>query len=338
MKAKKLLPVIATSLAVFAFVGCTAGSQTVKFAPYWEKQAEDLQNTFEEVLTYDVTFDKEGASGLEGIGYALDYKEGTYTTSLVKKDNVTYEYTTTLSIKVSYDLKNDDKEGTSYEDYVWTKVTFQSAQKNSLKPIQSEKRMIIHAPLDNNKPTAVEDCFIETNYAIVTKYDTENDKINRSELTKRTDKEKSMQAPTQEGAAPVQPTVQEFSKGKKLTYLDNEQILFALRGISTETTSAKFQAYAPLLDQVQTVGLTFTASEENETQPQTLTVNGVKSDLSFKYRTASVKLNEKNPGATQEAILSIGENDRNLLLQFTTPLSYSFGSLIYTLTTVTRVE
>ena len=116
-------------------------------------------------------------------------------------------------------------------------------------------------------------------------------------------------------------------------YLDNEQLIFALRAMAAKTSSAKLQVYSPFAEAVQKVGITFNAEESAEF---TFLKNGTEETKALTYRPASIVLDEKNPGATQTAWVakttdSTKNEYRNVVLKLETPLSYGLGSLIYTL-------
>ena len=120
--------------------------------------------------------------------------------------------------------------------------------------------------------------------------------------------------------------------------MDNEQLLLALRGIPTSTTSAKVLAYSPFTESVQRVSINF-ASEASENF--TFTNNGTETTTAIAYRPVSIVLDEKNPGATQTVWIakptpSTSSNKfRNMMLYLETPLSYAMGSLQYKLISAT---
>ena len=130
------------------------------------------------------------------------------------------------------------------------------------------------------------------------------------------------------------PQERTFTVEDKYTYLDNEQLLFALRGISQSTATASVSVYAPFSGVVQNVNLTYSPlQKETEFEFQ-------KGDTQIKqvinYYPVSMKINANLSGATQTAWIaettSTHSNTfRNVMLQLETPLSYNLGSLIYKL-------
>ena len=130
------------------------------------------------------------------------------------------------------------------------------------------------------------------------------------------------------------PQERTFTVEDKYTYLDNEQLLFALRGISQSTATASVSVYAPFSAVVQNVSLTYsTLQKETEFS---FKKGGEEIKQVINYYPVSMKINTKLPGATQTAWIAETTNThsnmfRNVMLQLETPLSYNLGSLIYKL-------
>ena len=81
-------------------------------------------------------------------------------------------------------------------------------------------------------------------------------------------------------------------------------------------------------------GKSFTYSLTENSETKTVT-----KDIS--YRPVSIQIDADNPGATQTALIATTDNPsdntyRNVMLELNVPLSYSFGSLVYKLTSITR--
>ena len=319
MKAKKLIPILALILGLSSFASCTPGDQTVELYPHWGTN-QTADSTFSEELTYDVTFEK--GSGLSAIGYDLTYKNGKYTTKLVEQKDGSYEYTTTLTIDAVYTL--DGKDPVAMSDSVTTTVKFKAATA-SLQPISSVKDITCYTPLLASKPTSIENCYNVEKFHVETTYaeDGKNGTAVKTNLAEKT---------------PVPETLK-FKKSNKYTYLDNEQIPFAFRAFSTDTTSAKVEKYCPFTEVRQTVAISFTAEEESAYTFKKLLINNEeKSDVSYSYRIATMKINAQNSGVSQKVYLTTKAKDKNLILKMETPLSYSLGTLVYSLTSISRTE
>ncbi len=314
MKSKKFLSILALALAFTSLAGCTQGDQTVDFIPYWEDNyIAGGGQAFTEELTYAVTYEKGESTSL--VGYTLSYGNGTYTTKL-QSNGTQYEYTTTLQASVTYTVGESSK---TVDELVTSSVTFESA-KNGLKPVKSEKRIKGSTPANTSEPTKAEDCFFTVDYKIQTVYGDSN----QCTVTKNPDGENKAEK------------TYKIKKDGKLSYLDNEQLPLALRAISPSVTSAKIQTYSPFSVATQTASVTF--GEEEETMHKlTVSLNGEEpTEKNFTYRIAQMSLATKPTGVTSRIWVSTKAEDRNLILQMYTPLSYSLGELVYTLKSIDR--
>lgn len=323
MKTKKLLPVLALILGMSSLSACTENDQNIEFGNYWNSNATVAYEQIDETLTYGVTFEK--AAGYEALGYTLSYSDGTYVTQLKSEQldgkNV-YRYTTALNIKVTYQYGTS--EPVTLEDSIVTESVFLDAA-NNLRPISSSKKVISNSP-NNGGASKVENCYISYNYEITTTYN-ENGKNATCKIVNN--------------AKPDAPVTQEtaFSiSTKKYSYLDNEQLLFALRGFPSNSSSSKVQIYSPFLDTTQKINLSFSSEEGKEF---TLKENGEDVKKNITYIPVSLTIDGNNPGATQKAWIAKTTNpqkntNRNVMLQLETPLSYNIGKLVYTLNSVTR--
>ncbi len=317
MKAKKLAPVLSLVLCLSCLSGCT-GNQKVTFQNYWHKSPLETKEALHETLVYDVSF--EEANGLSSIGYGLSYSNGKYKTELIREESngkTVYCYTTQLTITATYTLGN---ETAVFEDSVTTETRFYEALYN-LQPISSHKEIVSSSPNNGGNFARLEDCYETYAYTVTTTYNE-----NGSEGTCKV---------TEKDGEPVSNTFE--IEDKKYSYLDNDQLLFALRGISSDTSAAKLLVYSPFIEAMQTVSLTYSAAESANF---TFSKNGENQQNTITYRPVSIVLDEINPGATQTAWIAKEsdtqtKNDyRNVVLRLETPLSYSLGKLIYKLNSV----
>lgn len=318
---KKYLSLAATALGVTIFGACTNVNHKVNFTAYWNEDINVVQSTINETLEYDVAFEK--GSGLND-NYSVDYTNGVYVTKLTteatENGQFHYVYETSLEIDVTYHYKG---ESAVLHDSVKTLVKFDKAE-NFLRPISSHKELISSSPLYGSDITSLESCYRTFDYVIDTSYETDDTK-GVCVITDKTNTD-------------GEPTENDFEiNTEKYTYLDNEQLLFAVRGINpTVSASSKFSVYSPFSDSVQTVGVSFTNVQGADFE---LTKNGEAGKFELQYYPVSIALNAKNSGATQTAwyAKNTGNSNpfHNVMLRLETPISYNLGKLIYTLKSAT---
>lgn len=323
MKSKKLIPALALSVCLAALGGCTNTDQNLSFYGYWHTNSIAVDTAIHETLVYDVT-DKLSPSISNLIGYELSYSDGTYTTELKNENRdgkSIYVYKTSLDIEVTYSLNG---ESASFNDSVVTEITFLS-ENNGLRPLTSQKTVISASPLMGIDQKKLTECYASYHYGITTTYN-EDGTAGSCSFAYNLNDENS------------EPTVYNFEIEDKYTYLDNEQLLFALRGLPASKTSAKVYTYSPYVERVQTLNVSFSANASSDfsfykngsTEKETNTIS---------YRPVTIKLNEKFSGEAQTAYyaaLTDPSNNtyRNVMLYYETPLIYSLGSLEYKLRSV----
>ena len=322
MKTKKLLPMLATLVigATAALSGCTAGDTTIEFKNNWLKNHLTPQDALTETLKYDVKFEK--SAGYEGFAYDYEYKNGEYVTTLTQFSNDQFEYTTKLTIDVTY--SNANGESATVQDVVESSVLFQTASKG-LTPIQSSKTILSHFPMNITKQgKALKDCYQKSHYTMSTVYSDGKGVCTLQNLT-----------PNADGAL-SEPEKTNVSMGKKLSYLDNEQLLLALRAFDTSTTSGNVNAYSPFTKATQKIGISFTGEEEASAQ-LSISENGAEAtQKKFKYRKATLSIKAANSGQSQTAW--VATENRNVILRLETPYSFNHGTLVYTLKSIDRIE
>ncbi len=314
---KKLLSAIALTLCVTTLTACAATNEKVTFKEYWFEDADVppavAPATVLESLEYEVEFKK--ASGF-GDNYTVDYQNGAYTTKLSLTGDE-YLYETSLSIDVTYTAGGKSKQ---MSDSIATWVKFKKGAK--LQPIASHKEISCHSPA--NGGSTIETCFSAHDYTVDTTYN-ENGLGGKSVIVDN----KTNHSQTQT-----------FTIEDKYTCLDNEQLLFALRGLSQSTSSASVSVYAPFSGVVQTINLSYAALQEGT--EFTFERNGVSNKQTINYYPVSLKINAQLSGATQTVWIAQTTNAyantfRNVILQLETPLSYNLGSLIYKLKSATFI-
>lgn len=313
MKRKINALVTAVLLGATMLSSCAGANYKVSFSPYWLKDVNGDQNGVSETLVYDVTFNK----GTPLNNYELSYQTGTYTTTLTsKKENgeLVYEYQTELTISGAYTYGENTY---SFDDYVRSKVVFQSTNK-SLAPISSSKEYCSHTPRNT-------DVTEETDFAAWKKFGTVSIDYttNKAIVVSSPDTDKEYSRETQ------------IDYGKdKYSRLDNEQLWLGLRGVlQAEHNAPRFAVYAPFTRKVQTVAATF---EAKLTENLSFTLNGEAYSADVTYFPVSLVLDEKNSGSTQKLWIAATDNVqnnklRNVILRCESPVSYGLGTLVYQL-------
>ena len=318
---KKLLSAIALTLCATTFISCAGTNKPVTFMEYWLEDANAnaavAPATVLETLEYEVEFKK--ASGF-GDNYTVDYQNGVYTTKLSLNEGV-YRYETSLNISVFYTAGGITTE--EMRDSIVSWVEFKKSA--YLQPIASHKEIVTHSP--TNGGSTIDTCFESYNYTVDTTYN-ENGLGGKSVIVNN------------DPHANNNPQERTFTVDNKYTCLDNEQLLFALRGLSQSTSSASVSVYAPFSGVVQTINLSYAALQEGT--EFTFERNGVSNKQTINYYPVSLKINAQLSGATQTVWIAQTTNAyantfRNVILQLETPLSYNLGSLIYKLKSATFI-
>lgn len=318
MKGKKIISCVALLLTASCSFACAGTSQKVIFSSNWQKDNTVQENDLTENLEYSVTFEKGSPLNND---FTLDYANGVYTTSLKTEQfngRTIYAYETKLTIDVVYQM---NAEIAQLQDYVISSVKFEKTDK-SLRPISSHKEVYSHSP--SNGATELSSCYELFHYSVDISY---NENYSGESVVKNLAQENATE------------TRDSFSVNtEKFTCIDNEQLLFALRGVNPALSStAKFNVYSPFIKGTQSIKATF-ASEEG--MDFNFVKNGVAIKEAIQYYPVSIVLDQKNSGATQTAWIAkstdVQSNTyRNVILRLETPLSYNFGSLVYTLKSAT---
>ena len=327
MKAKRLLPILALTLAATTLTAC--GDKTVTFGHYWRTNSLVTTEPFYEQAKYTVSSTTNQSSYAN---YTVEYA-GTFTTTFEYIANQgVYQFDTQLDVTATFKLGDEKKEVT---DTAVSSVTFE-ATTNKLRPIKSYKKMLCHIPLTGEFSKA-DTCYATVDYEYDITYATDKDQ--------GTLVSKKYQITNNGGKTTDYALNTTFDFVEDHTYIDNEQLLVAVRALSADTTSATLGCYGVFAKAAQKVSVSYTSTEDdaNKTYTYALT-NADGSDggnsHSVLARTASLKLDQKNPGATQEILLGKAKDPsknvhRNVILSIKTPLSYTMGVIEYKLAEVT---
>ena len=317
MKAKKLISIPALLLCGAIFSACTAGNQKLTFVEYWKSDSLSSE-TVAEKLIYDVVAEDLASDSF------VQYQNGVYTselTSLAQNDAVIYTLKTKLTIDVVY---NYGGESASFQDSVVTEAVFD----RSLKPVSSHKEIVSHTPVNpSSNISKLSDCYNYFKTASDILYGDATASVTLTTETQNGDGTPDVTTKT--------PSV-EFDD-KKYTYLDNEQLLLALRGIDPSVTSSgKMLVYSPFVNAVQTIKFNYSSQAGGEFS---FTKNGTElSEKTIQYYPVTLQIDAKNSGNAQTAWIAkttkAGDNTyRNVMLRLESPIAYGIGTLVYTLKT-----
>ena len=141
------------------------------------------------------------------------------------------------------------------------------------------------------------------------------------------------------GEGTVKNQTKRFSVSSKQSYLDNEQLIFALRGLSG-SDNEKISVFDGGSKQTRTVDISKSSSSSdsfslffNSEEKQTLAID---------YIPFSVTFSGENPGATQKVFVAkyneANNKYRNMILQIEAPLSFNLGTLVYKLQKATTFK
>ncbi len=318
MKKTALVGLLLVSLMLCA---CSQGS-ALTFNANWYKNTtlgKDLSGT-QEILDYEVTF-KQSSTASDA--FRVEYDKGTYRTEL-KNAYLTlsdgssqregYIYTTRLDISGRYIVNG--AVGETFHDYILSTVSFLPVD-NALQPVSSEKEVYTTSAISTS-PSSLDTASVTYHYSYTVRYD--------SALSNATAVYTDL---LQEDA---EPKTTEYDLTGNTTFLDNEQILFALRGLDMNS-SASFRSINSVMSQVQDVSLgTPTITEETVNfEADGETVSG-----SVQAYSVSLTYDNSYSGSPQTLVYARrtdanNNTYRNVLLRMETSVLQSLGTLTYRL-------
>ena len=317
MNMKKTLPAFALLLALTSFTACASGTDA-EFGNYWNGEKLNAVKEIDETLVYDVVFDAT-ESIVESLDYTFAYSNGVLTTKLTDTTThdgkVAYIFKSEMSIDVTYTW-NGETTAEPLKDSIVSEVMFYEAA-NNLKPIYSTKTIVAHSPSSSSSHSALSECYSTSTYSVTTDYATNTSTVTKpdTDLTYN----------------------DSFEMDEKYAFIDNEQLLVAIRAFDNSTTSATVESYSPFVGTPQKIKFTFASETQGTIFKHS--ENGIKYDSGrpINYRSVTMEINEKNSGAAQTAWIATDAKDfRHVLLRLETPAAYSLGTFIYTLKSVER--
>lgn len=321
MKYKGILALLAVA-PLTLLCACGGTVSNLSFNANWYKNTslkDNLAGTNEE-LEYELSFHDLGSDTL-----SLSYTEGIYKTKLVngqiQLDNETregYIYTTDLTVKVQFTVKGE--KSAVFEDKIHSEAQFLSAARG-LRPVKSLKTIYCHAPISAT-PSSLNSGYGEYDISYEIDYD---DALTQAEVV-YTDKLHSQNSETKN-----------YTLKGDGSFLDNEELLFALRGLDL-TVPTSFRSLNLVQGKASQVSLTtleqttasvdFTADGE-EIKREDLPVSGV----TLRYAGSG--------GGEPQTLIYAKTTDtssnqyRNVLVEMQVPVYYSLGTLTYKLRTAT---
>lgn len=328
---KKIFAALTLALSTVALASC-GSNQKLSFNPNWQSGIiTELETASAEQLSYAVTYNN-AQNFMQGEYYTVEYcgknnsDPGLYTTTLeYSKDEYTYK--TKLEMSVTYTLAGGTQSAT-FNDVVETEVVFKKTN-NTLRPVSSWKKVVSHTP-KNVAATKLEEAYVLYEYEFAIDY--KNDLSGGTFTT--TDNSNPRTLLTKE-AYPDGKSVETFEiDSKKYTYLDNEQLLFAFRGLPSSTSGTKtVNVFNASLAKVEAATL---AVGESAKTKFSLTIDGESSEPEISYTTYTLKSGNKNDPSVRTlwyANMTDRNNNlyRNVMLRMSVELFYGLGSFTYTL-------
>lgn len=318
MMNKKLIAVAVCTACAGATLLSSCGEVKASIEPAWYKNTtlnSNISNT-KEVLTYKIDFEKGSNNTV-----TASYSNGVYTTTLVngiytwennEVENV-YIYTTEMSVDATFSANG---QSVTYTDTISSEVIFSNAE-NSLKPIKSEKKAKTHFPMYASI-SSVETEIAEYEYTVTNTYNSSCTK--GVSVYKDNDTEKKT----------------EFEIEDDLTFLDNEQLLFAIRGLSLGANASHslrtYDSSSKLVSEI------IVSNKSVSTLTPTFTLGAEKTPIAepITYNEASVKVNATQSGVEQicyYAAKTSATNNlyRNVMILNKVTMPYSIGTLVFSL-------
>ena len=311
-------------LAPLTLLSACSGGTPLSFTANWYRNTAlggSVNDTLEE-LTYEVSF----TPAENNSSFSVEYDTGSYTTRL-KNANIAlsdgttkegYIYTTELTISGRYRLGSEVSE--DFSDRVSSSVSFLPVT-DGLKPVKSEKEVLSTSPIVS-LPETLEGAFETYHYTYDVSYD--------AALTTATAVYTDLNAET------PAPETREYAIDGTTTYLDNEQILFALRGLSLSSvaTFRTVNSVMGIVTEVSTGTSTTGPTSLKESVDFTMDGTAVKTEIDAVQVPI---IYQSTPSGQQQDLVYAATTDtnnntyRNVLLRMEVPVLQSLGTLVYRL-------
>ena len=322
---------------------------------------EGHENFSKEKITYDVTYDDTSASNAY---FAVNYEKGVFTTEFyatkydwtsasipegyadekVKSETV-YYYRTELTISVQYTLLKGSKDSSKvFDDTVVTESYFRAAGKN-LQPVYSRQQIKSTSPA-GYQPSKLEDAYKEIDVEYENFYDYNCTKV----LSTTTDYTKD--DPTLDSFADGVVASKEFKSLNKLsnTLFDNSSLYIAVRAMKFSSGLSQpvnlFSPAAGGIDEYAIVSsdasltLQEKADYTNALKEKGLYIPAPKDDEGVKASAVTIAYAGGDLHGTRQTVwyATVVDNDYNVsratMLKLSVPISFSLGTLNYSLKSV----
>ncbi|MBQ8884926.1 MAG: hypothetical protein IJY62_00915 [Clostridia bacterium] len=304
---KKLISLAAVLMAATVLTACSQSVSTSFSSNWYPNPATTnvLPNT-NETLVYSVSMPADTRTNED---YYAEYTNGVYKTSLTDKGE-NYLYKTELTINVQYFVGDEKTE--VFTDTVVSEVEFKGTQ-HGLRPVRSYKKVESRSPASLS-PASIETCYKHYSYEATISY---NDACTKGTYT--------YDNLLKEG---VETDGKKFSITDKRSYLDNEQLLFGIRGI-TSSSSQSLSVFNVSTKSVQTVSV---SREKGKETSLNFALNGeAASDKTVAYYPYTAKISSGNSGGTRTVWIASEAKYRGVIFRIEDPVSFSLGTLVYTL-------
>lgn len=319
MKKIRLFSLLALA-PLLAAGACGGAPAALAFQSNWYRNpriGDNIENTLEE-LEYEVSFLSTPQNGFSA-AYSGTYRTvlKNQTLSLDSSQKEGYVLTGDLQMDVTFTLNGVT--GETKHNFVASRVEFLSVG-DRLSPVRSQKEVLYDAPM--GAPSSLEDCSHEYHYTYGVEYD---DALTQAATTY------SDLNPASNGTTP-EPVRKELKIGSGATFLDNEEILFAMRGLDL-SASLTFRSIHFELGSVESIRL---ESVTATNVPVSFEADGELVDTSLAALSVSMRYAGKYGGQAQTLVYAKKESDtsnpyRNVLLSMEVPALQSLGTWRYTL-------
>lgn len=313
---KKIVFAALLAAMPLALAACGTGASPLVLESNWYKNTslgDNIEGTYEE-LVYSVATGESTPRD----GFSAEYRDGVYTTKLtianLQLDNSTregYVLETTLSVGLVFTAGGENSP--VFTETATSRVEFLPVS-TRLSPVKSEREVHCHAPA--SYASSVENCYTEYHYKYTVEYD---DALTKAQVTYT------------DILGKKEPQTTEYALKGNSTYLDNEEIMFALRGVSGFST---FRTFNTTMRTVQNVSLRANTQEANRTisylrnGEQFTKEDAPTYEMTIGYGDGvGVDAKLLYAGKT----LSADNESRNVLLSMDLPVLGSLGTIRYTL-------
>lgn len=315
MKAKRLAP-LALLLPLMLLAACGGNTDLDLQANWYSDPVHANIQSDKEELSYEVTYTPPASKDPLA---SFEYETGTYKTTLQERSSLAsyaawakgtgYTYHAELKIAGSYTYGGKTE---SFEDTVTSDVVFMNVD-NLLRPVRSDKRY--------NVTTYYAGAVVNYNYAYTATY---NEKLSETEIAVRDLRENV----SEENSLNASKKIKLKGSG---TFLDNEEIFLALRGLDL-TVSSTFRTVNPVTRERMNVA---TSSSKETKYVGSFTVDGAPTgEIDVKAVSFSIGYTASKSGMAQSLVYALPSSDhdfRNVLLEMTTVAPDGAGSFTYKL-------